>query len=407
MRILIVTSYYDPHIIGGAEVCAQNLARTFSARGHDVAVLAAAPSQAEECWDAPFENYRIYRIGSAHIRSVFDIRSAPAWQKPIWHAQDVLDPRNEARIDRVVRDFRPDFIHVHWISGLGYNGLNAFGRHDVPVAITLHDLALPCLRTTMFRGDHECVSQCTDCKLSMAAKLRYIRHIPRLGFISPSRANLAKVGAFLPIDPYPRFHILNPTTYPAPSHPHTTSDRTRLLFVGRLENTKGIAFLLEALEPLAERFDFTLKVLGKGPDEAALRARFGHHPWLEIAGHVPLQQVADDMAGSDLLLVPSLWMENSPGVVIQALGVGLPVFASDKGGLPELVEPGRNGFIAPAGDTARWREQLAAILTAPEQLAGLRAQAEASAGAFDNEALADRMLEAFDVIADQPTKAAL
>jgi len=95
------------------------------------------------------------------------------------------------------------------------------------------------------------------------------------------------------------------------------------------------------------------------------------------------------------------------GVVIQALGVGLPVFASDKGGLPELVEPGRNGFIAPAGDTARWREQLAAILAAPEQLAGLRAQAEASAGAFDNEALADRMLEAFDVIADQPTKAAL
>jgi len=49
------------------------------------------------------------------------------------------------------------------------------------------------------------------------------------------------------------------------------------------------------------------------------------------------QQVMDLMANSDVLCVPSIWIENSPGVVIQALGIGLPVLGSDRGGITSLV----------------------------------------------------------------------
>ncbi|MGL1442066.1 glycosyltransferase, partial [Vibrio parahaemolyticus] len=84
--------------------------------------------------------------------------------------------------------------------------------------------------------------------------------------------------------------------------------------------------------------------------------------------HVPLQTVADEMANSDLLLVPSLWKENSPGVVFQALGTGLPIMASDRGGLPELVVPGENGFLVSAGDASAWTKAIDAVLAAPQQL---------------------------------------
>ncbi|MGN5376023.1 glycosyltransferase family 4 protein [Sphingomonas hankookensis] len=400
MRILEVSAFYTPYIIGGAEICAQNLTEWFTGQGHEVAVLSAAPQREHESWGTPLNGYRLYRVGTPHIYPVFQASTAPGWKKPVWHLQDIYDPRNEAMFERVIADFRPDFVHIHWIQGLGYNGLKVLARHDIPTAITLHDLAYVCVRTTMFRGDHECVRQCRGCRLSMQAKIGYLADIPRLGFISPSRANLDKVASLMPIAQYPSFHILNPITYPTPTTPHLPSDKVRLLFVGRLENTKGIGFALELLEPLAERYDFHLTVLGKGPEEDALRRRFGQHPWVDIVGHVPLQQVADTMAGSDLLLVPSLWMENSPGVVFQALGVGLPVLASDKGGLPELIDPGRNGYIAPAGDVDRWREQLVSLLERPEQLQALREQASSSTAEFDYAHLAQKMLDAFAIIRD-------
>lgn len=407
MRILSISAFYPPYVIGGAEICAKNLTEWFAANGHEAAVLTTAPTPEHQAWDMPYEGYRLYRVGTSHIYPVFQASTAPEWKKPIWHLQDLYDPRNEKAFERVIEEFKPDFIHIHWIQGLGYNGLKVIARYDIPTAITLHDLAYVCVKTTMFRGTDECVEQCGTCRFSAKAKLGMLREIPRLGFISPSRANLDKVSALLPIADYPNFHILNPNIYPEPRVTHESSEKVRLLFVGRLENTKGITFIIELLEQLADDYDFSLMVLGKGPEEEALRQRFGHHDWLTIAGHVPLQQVSDAMAESDLLLVPSLWAENSPGVVFQALGVALPVMGSDKGGLPELIEPGVNGFLVPPGDVDLWRDALVSVLSEPRQLGALRANAAESSDAFDYDVLANRMLKAFAVISgDQAVESA-
>ena len=399
MRILTVSAFYPPYVIGGAELCAQSLTHWFAANGHEAAVLTAAPMDEHESWAAPEEGYTLYRVATPHIYPVFRASHAPNWKKPIWHAQDHYDPRNEAMFDKVIADFKPDFIHIHWISGLGYNGLKAIGRHDIPTAITLHDLAYACLRTTMFRGSDECLRQCNSCRLSAKVKMGFLEQIPRLGFISPSRSNLDTISSLLPIETYPRFHILNPNHYAAPRNPHVASKTVRLLFVGRLEKTKGINFLLELLDPLASDYDFHLTVLGKGPEDQAMRAGFGDRSWLTMLGHVPQQLVADIMGESDLLVVPSLWAENSPGVVFQALVTALPVMGSDKGGLPELIEPGVNGMLVPPGDAERWRAAIVDVLDHPEQLQVLRDRAAMQTERYDYDSLARQMLEAFEQIA--------
>jgi len=399
MRILSISAYYPPYVIGGAELCAHSLTYWFAANGHEAAVLTAAPMAEHESWATPQDGYTLYRVGTPHIYPVFKTSQAPGWKKPIWHAQDHYDPRNEAMFEQVIADFKPDFIHIHWISGLGYNGLKAIGRHDIPTAITLHDLAYTCLRTTMFRGSDECVGQCTSCRVSSKVKMGFLREIPRLGFISPSQSNLDTVSSFLPIEDYPRFHILNPNRYPTPRTTHGPSDTVRLVFVGRLEKTKGINFLLELLDPLAAQYKFHLTVLGKGPEDQALRAAYGDRPWLTMQGHVPQQNVSDLMAESDMLIVPSLWAENSPGVVFQALVNAVPVMGSDKGGLPELIEPGVNGMLVPPGDTERWRAAIVDVLEHPEQLLVLREQAAKQTDRYDYDVLAKQMLDAFDQIA--------
>jgi glycosyltransferase involved in cell wall biosynthesis len=74
------------------------------------------------------------------------------------------------------------------------------------------------------------------------------------------------------------------------------------------------------------------------------------------------QDISNIMVNSDILCIPSIWAENSPGVVIHALSLGLPVIGSDKAGIPELVEDGKNGLLVPPGDMLAWQVALERIL---------------------------------------------
>jgi glycosyltransferase involved in cell wall biosynthesis len=229
--------------------------------------------------------------------------------------------------------------------------------------------------------------------------MRYLRSMERLGFISPSTANLEKLQSFQPVDEYPCFRVLNANEYPRPAAARQPADRLRLLYVGRLHSSKGVGVAIEALDGLDPSLGFSLDILGSGPDEAQLRAQYGDRPWLRFGGHVSLQEVADRMENSDALLVPSIWNENSPGVVIQALSQGLPVIGSAKGGIPELVVHNRNGLLIAPGDVAAWRAALAGVIADPALLEPLRRHALASADRFAKPALSHEALAVFEAIA--------
>jgi glycosyltransferase involved in cell wall biosynthesis len=72
------------------------------------------------------------------------------------------------------------------------------------------------------------------------------------------------------------------------------------------------------------------------------------------------------------LVVPSLWYENSPNVILEAFAHGTPVIASNHGGLSELVQDGRNGLLFPPGDAASLGRQLQQLLDEPDLLPRLR-----------------------------------
>ena len=100
----------------------------------------------------------------------------------------------------------------------------------------------------------------------------------------------------------------------------------------------------------------------------AARARAlgaGLGPSLDRAG------VAAALARADLLVVPSLWFENRPLVILEALAARLPVLVSDLGGAAELVEPGRGGWRFRAGDAGELAGRLEDVLARPERLAEL------------------------------------
>jgi glycosyltransferase involved in cell wall biosynthesis len=106
------------------------------------------------------------------------------------------------------------------------------------------------------------------------------------------------------------------------------------------------------------------------------------------------------MARSDVLCTPSIWPENSPGVVIHALELGLPVLGSDIGGIPELIDYDKNGLLIRPNDPEAWQQAIRSILDNPTQLETWGAYAKANTEKFDQDINGRKILTLFeDVVA--------
>ncbi|MBR0851322.1 glycosyltransferase family 4 protein [Bradyrhizobium diazoefficiens] len=402
MRILLVAAFYPPHVQGGAELSAHSLAQWLRDQGHEVGVLTTSPVPADDLNGADVHGQKVWRRTMPRPYTVFEAAAKRGWQKPVWHLLDHFDPRNRAIVADVLDAFRPDIASVHIIQGIGYNAVLELAKRDVPTVFTLHDLSLACVRMAMFVNGSECRRLCRACSFSARVKMGFIRKIKRVGFVSPSAANLNKLLNLLPLRDYPAAHILNPNKYPAPTVRHEPSATVRLLYVGRLHETKGVDVVLDALEPLAGQYDFTFTVVGTGPSADSLKQRCLNHKWVTFTGQVSMDEVANRMAGSDMLLIPSIWQENSPGVVIQALGESLPVMGSNKGGIPELVIEGENGVLVPPGNVEAWRAALKGILDDPARLAVLRDNARRRAHEFEQDTLGNKLISFFETVMRGP-----
>jgi glycosyltransferase involved in cell wall biosynthesis len=396
MKILSISSLFPPDVLGGAEMSAYNLACWLQRQGHQMTVLTTAKTPEEELRGRLVEGLAVYRFHMPRPYPMFGFPQAPQWQKPVWHLQDHLDPRNRQVVAEVLDAVRPDAVLVHLLPGIGYNALEEIAARDLPVVYFLHDLGLACVKSSMFRDGKTCAGQCMLCGLTSRYKTSMLSGIRRLGFCSPSRANLDRVCELLPLGDRPRTAILNANAYPRPTAARSASEALRLVYVGRLQATKGVALLLacaaRAQETIGGKHRFGITVVGTGPEEAALREKYGAAPWCTFTGFVSQAEVANIMVDSDLLCVPSIWFENSPGVAIQALGLGLPLLASDVGGIPELVEADRNGRLVPPGDTAAWQAALEEVLSDPGRLALWRDYALQNSYRFNQDHLGNQIL---------------
>lgn len=400
MKIAAFCALYPPHVIGGAEISAFNLAAHLVRRGHHVHVLS---TRIEGTTDhEEMSSISIERVPMPRGYTLFEVDGQPAWKKMLWHAQDHLDPRNRtiwgAFLDRV----RPDAALVHIPQGLGFNGLLELARRDIPTVAVLHDLSYVCYKTTMFRDGRTCEKPCLLCGLSARLKAHYLTRIPRLGLVSPSLANLRRVQSFLPVADRPARVILNPNTYPRPEGTPSRPLRPRFLYVGQISRAKGVEFLLMLARELGAEQPMELVIVGAGPALDDLRSRFGDLPWVTFTGKVPLQEVANQMGVADVLCTPSIWPDNSPGVIVHALQLGLPVLGSAVGGIGELVEDDRNGLLLPPEQPDAWRAAMRRVIESPETVARWREGALASASRMAPEQSVDTYESFLNEVAAQP-----
>lgn len=148
-----------------------------------------------------------------------------------------------------------------------------------------------------------------------------------------------------------------------------------LLFVGRLTHQKAVDHLLAALAALPDPAAARLRVVGDGPDRAALEAQaaaLGLRDLVRFTGWAGRDELPAIYQDADIFVLPSR-DEGMPNVVLEAMAAGLPVAATDVAGTRELVTHGKTGVLTAVGDVAGLAAALAGLIADPERRRGLGA----------------------------------
>jgi glycosyltransferase involved in cell wall biosynthesis len=123
----------------------------------------------------------------------------------------------------------------------------------------------------------------------------------------------------------------------------------RVGFIGTLSEHKGARLLLEAVRTLPLDMRLELKIWGRREDDpgyfAHLKELAGDDPRIQFCDTFPNSAIGEIFSSLDVLVVPSIWYENTPLVIYSAQAAGCPVIATNLGGMAEVIHHGRNGLL--------------------------------------------------------------
>ena len=349
-----------------------------------------------------------------------DLQSVRPTLASVQTAVRFLDSRSAAKqMRRLIRDERPDIAHLHSINHqLTPSIIRVLRDESVPTVMTLHDYKLVCPAYTLLADGRICEA-CSGGRFYRATTTRcrgaarsalltaesYLQHnILRSYrgvslFLSPSRflaAKFREMGFRHPLEVLP-----NPAL-PVPVDEVEPVRGDGFLFVGRAVPEKGIHTLCRA----AIAADVHLRVAGDGPQFEALTREFGANTNIDFLGRVEPARAQSLMREARAVVVPSEWYENQSMVILEALGRGTPVIASNLGGNPELVLDGETGLIHNPGDVDDLADKLRWARDHTDDMRRMGENALTKIGDFSFDRYYERLTAIYErVLAAAPSRA--
>ncbi len=390
MRIALVVHKFPPASVGGTEVYTLNLARELSRRGHRVHVFYRHDTEAPgglSGWEDR-EGFRAFRAG----------RPLSGLRGPLAQFLDTFfNPDLEAAFQSFLEEARPEVVHFQHLMLLSYRLMGMVRRRGIPVLLTLHDYWYLCANSQLIWPDGVvCTGKalglnCARCTLArsglpfwqaarpFAAPLLQLRDrlvrqaaLQAGRWVAPSRFLIDQyVRAGFPADALSFLENgLDVARIRSYAREESVDGRIRFTFLGSLAWQKGVHVLVEAFRGVPPDRAL-LRVYGDPsvfPEYAESLLRLADPSNTTLLGPVPNWEVGRVLANTDVLVVPSVWYENSPLVVQEAFAAGVPVLAADIGALTEKVEHGVSGWLCAPGNVQEWRR---AVLRAIEQAGNL------------------------------------
>ena len=253
----------------------------------------------------------------------------------------------------------------------------------VPVVQTIHNFRFLCPCGTFYRDGKIC-EECVQCgsfrpalkygcyrnsrvqTAVVAAMLGFHRLLGtyrKINYIFLTDFNKSKFAGLMDIhgsNVFVKPNFVNPVALP-----RLQEVSASFVFAGRLEQNKGLPFLLEAWKTVPE--DYHLHIYGDGTFRAACEEAAQKQKNIHFHGFCPQQEVFAQLAKSAALLFPSEWYEGFPMLIGESFGLGRPLVSTMLGNHWDVVRQSGGGVGFPVGDTERFRQALENVLQHNEQ----------------------------------------
>ena len=383
---------YFPEAVGGTEIYVRDLAHVQVARGDSVMILAPGDEPQSYVHEGlPVVRYTV----SNDISDVRDLYTS--------------GKTNVAEFITAIERFSPDVLHVHGIGrGIAPAALEHARKLGMSIVLTYHTPTTTCVRGTLLQhGAHPCdgvldAHRCTACNLTAhgvpSAIATTIARAPALASTLVRATGIrGRVTTALRMRELVTLrhdqtrhvldladHIVAPAAWvhvllrklgvpdekltlsrqgiratPVPQQAKRDDARLQIVYVGRVEPSKGVHLLTRALRALPD-FSVELHMYGvtQGNAHVAyrrdLRDDIARDKRVTLHDPVGPDEVVATIAKYDVLAVPSQQFETGPLVVLEAFAAGLPVVGTRLGGIAELVQDGVNGLLVESGSVSGW-----------------------------------------------------
>lgn len=320
MKIALVNNLYYPYNRGGAETVVRKMIKDLKSQGHEVFLITTKPRN-ENATDISVEktekNYlKIYYL----ISSYYNLAAWLPSLKIFWHFTNIFSIKKSQVIKKILITEKPNLIITHNLMGLGFLLPRTIKKLNIRHEHYLHDIQLLYPSGLMLLGQEKIID-------GLSAKI--YQFFTRAFFASPNKIvspsnwllSQHRQRGFFKDSEIEVKNLITKITAPLikPNKP-----ANNFLFVGQIEEHKGILFLLKTfLGALETRPEIKLIVVGDGALMAEAKKIAANNSQIEFRGRLDSQAISVLMAESDYLIIPSLCYENAPMTIYEAQAVGL------------------------------------------------------------------------------------
>lgn len=347
MKILIVNTWYYPNMMGGAEHSVKILAENLVKSGHEVAIF-CIDNKNIGVQKEVINGVIIYRSNSCRYKLYEAYAHSLSFIKKVYNKY--LEIYNKSINDNfydVIKEFRPDIVHNNCIAGISLSILDLLKSNNIPVVQTMRNYWMLSPKPT-FGKENNIIY-----KIFLYIYRKYcIKKSSSISAVTaPSEFTLnafLKEGFFK--NAILKTSIVNCVDAKAEMVSKIITEKTEkddqhisFLYVGWISEIKGIKKLVNAFKSINNE-NISLTLCGDGDMKKYLLDQIKDDSRVKYLGKLESGILMKVYKDSDVLIVPSLWEEPFGRVIIEGNMNGLPVIASNRGGIPEILNIMNSGI---------------------------------------------------------------
>ncbi|HRK28595.1 MAG TPA: glycosyltransferase [Chitinophagales bacterium] len=387
MHILKIIHGYPPHYNAGSEVYSQSVCSELS-KQHKVSVFTREENPYASCFSIRHhqenDNLNFYFVNN------------PQGKDGYRHEQIDMNFAN------LIAQIKPDIAHIGHLNHLSTGVVDILKQHNIPIIFTLHDFWLMCPRGQFLtrsigrednfqlchkQEDNKCA---TDCYGVYFSGIKEYAETDLLNWSSWIKQRMmetkniaSKIDLFIAPSKYLRDRFITdfkvpeskiiyldygfPTAYLTPTEKSEENSIFTFGYIGTHIPAKGVNLLIEAFKQIGK--PAKLLIWGHKDDQSSsslkVLASSSENP-IEFKGKYINKNLANEVfTHVDCIVVPSIWVENSPLVIHEAQACKIPVITANFGGMKEYVQHHVNGLLFEHRNVDSLKEQMLFALTNP------------------------------------------